>query len=126
MTSAEKVIIRGQCDSMPDCHQEETGGRIIFHLRAAIKKGATTCCVDTNVIVLAVGKYHSLKHVCPILTVWMVFGTWKIFSFEILQLLEKTRPQHFLLFMRSRTVTVSPRFVDSSMYVLKSYKMLSS
>ena len=79
MTSAEKVIIRGQCDRIQDCHKEETGSRIIFHLKDAFKKEARTCLVDINVIVLIVGKYHSLKLFCPILTVWIVFGIGKNF-----------------------------------------------
>ena len=48
---------------MPECNHEEADTRMLIHLQDALKNGATTCLVrtvDTDVIVIIVGKLHYL------------------------------------------------------------------
>ena len=80
MTQGEKTIINGTDKIMPDCYQEEADMRIFF--LDAIRHGAVTYLVrtvDTDVIAVLVGKFHSLQVICPNLTLREAFGTGKNF-----------------------------------------------
>lgn len=85
MTSAEKVIIKGHSEEMPDCYQEEADTIVVFHLKDAVKKGAQTCLVrtvDTDLAMLLIAKFWSLKSVCQTLTLWLAFGIGKHFTLD--------------------------------------------
>ena len=48
---------------MQPCGHEEADTRILIHLQDALEKGFATCLVrtvDTDVVVIIVGKFHAL------------------------------------------------------------------
>ena len=55
---------------------------MVFHLLDALKTGSAECLVrtvDTDVICVLIGKFHSLQEHCPQLSIWVAFGTGKKF-----------------------------------------------
>ena len=63
---------------MPECNHEEADTWMLLHLLDALENGATTCLVctvDTDVIVIIVGKFHYLRDQHPAADVWIAFGT---------------------------------------------------
>ena len=82
VTAGVKTITRGMAESIPDCQQEEADTRMVFHLLDALKTGSAKCLVrtvDTDVICILIGKFHSLQEHCPQLSIWVAFGTGKKF-----------------------------------------------
>jgi hypothetical protein len=79
------VISIGAITSMPDCNHEEADTRIVVHLIHAIQDEHTESVVvrtvDTDVIVILIGKYHHLKSIKPSLDLWVAFGMGRNFSF---------------------------------------------
>ncbi|KAG0710652.1 hypothetical protein GWK47_022350 [Chionoecetes opilio] len=62
-TSGASVVCSGTDHSMPPCDHEEADHRIVVHLQDALESGCTTCLVrtvDTDVLVILIGKYHFL------------------------------------------------------------------
>ena len=58
--------------------------RMLIHLQGALENGATTCLVrtvDTDVIVIIVGKLHYLREQHPAADVWIAFGTGRNFRY---------------------------------------------
>ena len=63
ITSGTTVISRGTTHCMQLCGHEEADTRILVHLEDALANGSTTCLVrtvDTDVIVIIIGKFHAL------------------------------------------------------------------
>ncbi|KAG0724638.1 hypothetical protein GWK47_040164 [Chionoecetes opilio] len=84
ITSGTDVISRGSDHSMPRCDHEEADTRIVVHLKDALDKGCTTCLVrtvDTDVVVILIGKYHSLTSQHQMAAIWVAFGTGKNFMY---------------------------------------------
>ena len=70
---------------MPDCNHEEADTRMVVHLRhALLMEGAVTVLVrtvDTDVVVILVGKFHDLKAVNADVNIWVAFGMGRNFKF---------------------------------------------
>ncbi|KAG0695589.1 hypothetical protein GWK47_026840 [Chionoecetes opilio] len=84
ITSGTDVISRGSDHSMPRCDHEEADTRSVVHLKDALDKGCTTCLVrtvDTDVVVILIGKYHSLTSQHQMAAIWVAFGTGKNFMY---------------------------------------------
>jgi len=82
VTAGIKTITRGMAESILDCQQEEADTRMVFHLLDTLKTGSAACfmqTVDTDVICILIGKFHSLQEHCPQLSIWIAFGTLKKF-----------------------------------------------
>ena len=68
---------------MDPTNHEEADTRILVHLKDALNNGATTCLVrtvDTDVVVIIVGKLHALLTDNPSADVWVTFGKGKSFT----------------------------------------------
>ena len=64
---------------MPNCNHEEADTRILIHLKDAILKGAKSKSVmirtvDTDVIVLLIGKFGELQTAYGHIEIWVSFG----------------------------------------------------
>eukprot|EP00745_Piridium_sociabile_P012394 TRINITY_DN190_c0_g1_i6.p1 TRINITY_DN190_c0_g1~~TRINITY_DN190_c0_g1_i6.p1 ORF type:complete len:743 (+),score=169.21 TRINITY_DN190_c0_g1_i6:247-2475(+) len=84
ITSGTNVISRGSDHSMPRCDHEEADTRIVVHLKDALDKGCTNCLVrtvDTDVVAILIGKYHSLTSQHQMAAIWVAFGTGKNFMY---------------------------------------------
>ena len=82
-TSGATVISRGTHRCMDSSNHEEADTRILVHLQDALNNGTTTYLVrtvDTDVVVIIVGKLHTLLNDHPSADVWIAFGTGKIFT----------------------------------------------
>ncbi|KAG0711306.1 hypothetical protein GWK47_020863 [Chionoecetes opilio] len=69
---------------MPPCDHEEADTRIVVHLQDSLESGCTTCLVrtvDTDVLVILIGKYHFLASKYPSADIWVAFGSGKNFLF---------------------------------------------
>ena len=80
ITSGATVFGRGTDHCMPPCDHEEADTRIVIHLQDALENGCATCLVrtvDTDVVVILIGKYHSLINKYPAADIWVAFGTGK-------------------------------------------------
>ena len=78
------VTATGASHYMPECNHEEADTRMLLHLQDALENGATTCLVrtvDTDVIVIIVGKFHYLRDQHTAADVWIAFGTGRIFRY---------------------------------------------
>ncbi|KAG0724207.1 hypothetical protein GWK47_005234 [Chionoecetes opilio] len=83
-TSGASVVCSGTDHSMPPCDHEEADTRIVVHLQDALESGCTTCLVrtvDTDVLVILIGKYHFLASKYPSADIWVAFGSGKNFLF---------------------------------------------
>ena len=83
-TSGASVVCSGTDHSMPPCDHEEADTRIVFHLQDALECGCTKCLVrtvDTDVLVILIGKYHFLAGKYPSADIWVAFGSGKNFVF---------------------------------------------
>ena len=57
---------------------------MVFHLYDALKKGHTSCLVrtvDTDVIVILIGKYYQLCTISPAVDIWVAFGVGRKFQY---------------------------------------------
>ena len=67
-TSGAAVISRGTNRCMDSSNHEEADTRILVHLQDTLNNGTTTCLVrtvDTDVVVIIVGKLHTLLNDHP-------------------------------------------------------------
>ena len=77
-TTGTSVANVGTNHHMQACNHEEADTRILIHLQDALDNGATTCLVrtvDTDVIVIIVGKFYDLLQQYPAADIWLAFGT---------------------------------------------------
>ena len=78
------VITCGSAASMPDCDHEEADTRMVLLRHALLMEGAVTVLVrtvDTDVVVILVGKLHDLKAVNAHVNIWVAFGMGRNFKF---------------------------------------------
>ncbi len=57
---------------------------MLIHLQDALDSGSTTCLVrtvDTDVVVIIIGKFHALLANHPAADIWIAFGTGKNFMY---------------------------------------------
>ena len=69
---------------MSICDHEEADTRLIVHVQDAVKNGSRTSffrTVDTDVIVILVGKLYFLKTLCADINIWVAFGAGKHFMY---------------------------------------------
>ena len=81
----QSVITCGSASSMPDCNHEEADTRIVVHLRhTLLTEGTSTILVrtvDTDVVVILVGKFHDLKAINANVDIWVAFGMGRGFKY---------------------------------------------
>ena len=85
VTSGTTAVLRGSDRSMELCDHEEADTRLLIHLLDALQNGCTNCLVrtvDTDVIVILIGKFHELITLCEEVNIWVAFGTGKNFTYH--------------------------------------------
>ena len=68
---------------MTQCDHEEADTRMLIHLLDALWNGCTNCLVrtvDTDVLVILLGKFHHLVALCQDVNVWVAFGSGKNYT----------------------------------------------
>jgi len=84
VTNGTMTILQGTDRSMPPCdHEADT--RLVIHLLDALLNGCTVCLVrtvDTDVVVILLGKFQYLLTVCEDVKIWVAFGTGKNFTYH--------------------------------------------
>ena len=68
ITSDEPVISIGNASSMPNCDHEEADTRIVVYLLHSIQRGNKKILVktvDTDIIVILLGKLEEISELCP-------------------------------------------------------------
>ena len=85
LSIGNSVITVGSDSAMPECNYKEAGTRIVVHILHAIQDGQAKTVlvrsVDTDVVVILIGKFHYLRAVQPDLELWVAFGMGRNFSF---------------------------------------------
>ena len=69
---------------MPECNHEEADTTIVVHVLHALRNGAKTLVirtVDTDVVVVLLGKHHQFLLECLEMQIWIGFGMGKNCSF---------------------------------------------
>jgi hypothetical protein len=69
---------------MPPCDHEEADTRLLIHLQDVLQNGCTNCpvcTVDTDVVVVLIGKFYLLTTICQNVNIWVAFGTGKNFTY---------------------------------------------
>ena len=69
---------------MLDCDHEEADTRIVVHVIRALQQDASTIhinTVDTDVVVVLIGKFHVIPLLNPQAVIWVAFGMGKDFCF---------------------------------------------
>lgn len=82
ITSGPTVTVLGTDQSMGACDHEEADTRLVVHLQDAVQRGLTKCLlrtVDTDVVVILIGKFHHLVSLSQDVDIWIAFGTGKGF-----------------------------------------------
>ena len=80
ITLGATVFNRGTDYCMPPCDHEEADTRIVIRLQDSLENGCATCLVrtvDTDVVFILIGMYHSLISKYPAADIWVAFGTGK-------------------------------------------------
>ncbi|KAG1662386.1 hypothetical protein GQR58_020959 [Nymphon striatum] len=84
-TDGAGVLASGSSQNdMCPCDHEEADTRLIIHVQNALKNGANTCVVrtvDTDVLVILIGRFHHLLTLNKDADVWISFGTGKNFTY---------------------------------------------
>lgn len=85
LSIGNSVVTVGSDSVMPECNHEEADTRIVVHILHAIQDGQAKAVlvrsVDTDVVVILIGKFHFLRAVQPDLELWVTFGMGRNFSF---------------------------------------------
>ena len=71
------MVSHGSEHVMGQCNHEEVDTCIVFHVRHALERGAESVLVrtvDTDVVVILVGKLHDLLAYNQLSKVWVAFG----------------------------------------------------
>jgi hypothetical protein len=69
---------------MSSCDHEEADTRLIVHIVDALSKGRNTCLVrtvDTDVVVILIGKFYYFTTLNSNANIWVAFGSGKNFAF---------------------------------------------
>ena len=86
ITSGVRVVGTDTTHFMLPCNHEEADTRIMIHLLDALEHGSSTCLVltvDTDVVVILIGKFHALLTKYPAADIWVAFGTGKNYTYHI-------------------------------------------
>ena len=78
---------------MAKTDQEEADTRMVLHLLNALQRGSKTCLictVDTDVVVILIGRFDKLTAICPMANIWVAFGTGKNFTYYHVNYIAKT------------------------------------
>ena len=84
ITCGINVLSKGTDHLMQPCHHEEADTRLVVHLVDAVRVRHTNFLVrtvDTDVIVIIIGKFFYLSSLNPSLNIWVAFGKGKHFSY---------------------------------------------
>ncbi|KAJ3614358.1 hypothetical protein NHX12_017932, partial [Muraenolepis orangiensis] len=71
---------------MLPCNHDEAKTRIVTHLLDALEHGSSTCLehtVDTDVVVILIGKFYALLNKYTAADIWVAFGTGKNDTYHI-------------------------------------------
>ena len=77
VTSGMRVLIKGTSRLMIPCDHEEADTRLLVHVIDSLNAGCSTCLVrtvDTDVVVILVGKFHHLLTLNLSAKIWVAFG----------------------------------------------------
>ena len=80
VTSGVSSIVRGTDRSMAECDHEEADTGMFVHLQDALQYGYTNCLVctvDTDILVILLGKFHQITSLCHNARIWVAFGSGK-------------------------------------------------
>lgn len=69
---------------LPATMKRPADTRILFHVQDALQQESKTCfvrTVDTDVIIIVIGKFYHLRGMRPTLNIWVGFGTGRSFSY---------------------------------------------
>ena len=83
ITSDESVISIGNASLMPNYNHEEPETRIVVHLLHSVQRGNKKILVKTvdgDIIVILLGKFKEISHLCPDIDLWIAFGVGKDFA----------------------------------------------
>ena len=84
VTSDVNVLTKGSSHDMLPCDHEEADTRLLVHLVDALKNGCSTCVVrtvDTDIVVILIGKFYQLLTINPSIRIWVAFGKGKAFTY---------------------------------------------
>ncbi len=84
ITSGTEVFLKGSDQQMQACDHEEADTRLVVHIVHAIHNGhgkILVRTVDTDVIVILVGKFFYLLSLNSDISIWVAFGKGKSFSY---------------------------------------------
>lgn len=84
VTDGPFVLTNSTTHAMPQCDHEEVDTRLVVHIADALKKWLSTCLVrtvDTDVIVILIGKFPYVIAVNSDASIWVAFGVGKNFVF---------------------------------------------
>ena len=73
-----KVLSNTATSSMPECTHEEADTRLVVHMMSALQEGNRSILirtVDTDVVVILLGKYSDILSTYPDAEIWIRFGT---------------------------------------------------
>ena len=73
-----KVMSNSATSSMPECTHEEADTRIVVHIMSALQEGNKSILirtVDTDVVVILLGKYSDILSTYPDTEIWIRLGT---------------------------------------------------
>jgi len=76
------VVSLGSEHAVGQCNHEEADTRVAVHVRHALERGAESALVrtvDTDVVVILVGKIHDLLACNQLSKVWVAFGMGRYF-----------------------------------------------
>ena len=79
-TLGDTAVLLGTSQSMGPCDHKEADTRLLIHLQDAIRNNYTKCLlrtVDTDVVVILIGKFHHLLTLCQDVNIWVAFGAGK-------------------------------------------------
>ena len=126
VTSGDDVIGIGTEHGMSQCNHEEADTRIIIHVQDSLQRGSDTIMVrtvDTDVVVLLVGHFYSLRDQHPQVLIYgwpleqvNIFAT--IISTLSVQILVWRGVGHFPLSMHSLDATQHPLLLAAAKNLL--------
>ena len=102
---------------MGECNHEEADTRIVVHIQHALQNGAHSLLVrtvDTDVVVILMGKYHNLVANNPEAEIWVAFGLGANFFFISINTVssnlgeDRSRAFHDQFFMHLLVLTPRP------------------
>ena len=80
----------GTEQAMGDCNHEEADTRMVVHVMDSLEKGFNDIMirtVDTDVIVILIGEFHTIHQSYPSADIWVAFGTGKHFRYYHINIL---------------------------------------